>query len=241
MEEIHETILFSPKDLSFIFNTDSREYNIISIGIKEFSFDNYIFNILENFLIDIKDKDGRILHTIKLEPGHYEYMNVVDMVNTLFKKEQLKEMFLLFNPVTSKYKFTNNHQNKFIHFNKVAQDYFNLPNTIIKPKSEVESLDVLDNLKTRTINIGCRNIVNGIRIIKNNQVDDRDGTKIIHTHIINSSYGRQEIYVNQNKIQFFDFCIRNANQIEMDLTDENGVKVNIRNIIIKLLIKCQKR
>lgn len=230
-----EIVLFDSKSKSIQLELEKNKY-IVSVGINEISFDNYIYNITDELIIYFKSNMKgiqTIVGNITIPKGYYE----VDEINKLIQFQLpliVKNIQIYFDKKSYKFIFINQSKNIIVELNKIAYSYFNLNTEIIDINNTIISADIIDVNKVNLIFIKMKNIVRGMNYNK-----DIQNGKIICCIPIKSKFSCKEI-VSFNNVSFFDVIDKNNTNIELCITNEKDEEINIKNVFIKLIIKINK-
>lgn len=211
----------------------------VSLGLKEFSFDNFIENVGEDFTIRIMEphnkKEDKVLLMIQIEPGHYELEEILAMIAMKMDEKYKKSIRFMFNKATSKM-YVENGTSHVVTLSETVSNFFNLPKEI-SPKSMVKSNKIINLTKSNTLFIRVKYVNNGIHF--NQNISGNSGA-IIHTCAITNVYGQNKIDHVVNMPIFYDFTSEKIQTVEINITDEFGVVVKIQNIRMLLYFNTLK-
>lgn len=212
----------------------------LSVGLKEFSFDNFIENIKKDFTITIVEphakKIDKVLLTISLESGHYELDDILNMIAMKLDDKFKKTIRFLFNKATSKI-YVENTTNNVIHLSDTVSDFFCLPK-VIDPQSFIKSSKIINLTKSNTLFVRVKYISNGIHFNQNISGGNKGG--IVHTCAITNQYGQNKIDHVMNLPVFYEFTSDRLQTVEITITDEFNEIVNIQNIRMLLYFNTLK-
>lgn len=211
-----------------------------SLGLKEFSFDNFIENVGPDFTIKIIEphnkKEDKVLLSFDIESGHYELEEILTMIAMKLDEKYKKSIRFMFNKATSKM-YVENTTSYIISLSETASSFFNLPKEI-GPKTMIKSSKVLNLTKSNTLFIRVKYVNNGIH--SNQNISGSNNGSIIHTCAITNAYGQNKIDHVVNMPVFYDFTSEKIQTVEINITDEFGTMVNIQNIRILMYFNTLK-
>lgn len=229
-----EIALITSKDnqeIKFDFPWHNSRSRTISVGLKEFMFDNFIENVDDRFTIHISEKkkdSEKVLHRVIIEQGNYEIQEILTLINQQLDKysEKIKFGHLKHSGKV----FVDNSSKYFITLSDSAKNFMKLPQ-VITPERTIKAQEIFEVLPSDQVFVRVKNISSSIH------TNTQDKGSVLFVTPITNNFGQKKIVLVPNEPVFHDFFNPSLKDIEITITDENGKLINLKNIKLTLYFK----
>lgn len=216
------------KNIRFTLPWFNPKIKTLCVGLKEISFDNFIENVEENLLIEIYNKNKKDSEIV-IEKGSYDLEEILDLIKIKLDALKIVNLHFNFNKHNGKFDVDNKTKSYSLKLSPFSQQFLKLPEYIEAGK-RVKSYEIFEIMKTKSLYVRIDGLIYGIR----SNVNIRGNGEIIHVTALSNNYGQTKIEHVTNTPIFYHFTNKYLKDIELSITDEYGVEVNIQNIRILL-------
>lgn len=219
------------REIKFEFPWHNSRSRTISVGLKEFMFDNFIENVDDRFRIHISEKKKdveKVLHRVIIEQGSYEIKELLALINQQLDKynEKIKFGHLKHSGKV----FVDNSSKYFVTLSESAKNFLKLP-LVIPPEKIIKAQDIFEVLPTDQVFVRVKNISSSIH------TNTQDKGSILFVTPITNDFGQKKIVLVPNEPVFHEFFNSSLKEIEISITDEQGKLINLKNIKLTLYFK----
>lgn len=226
------------REIKFDFPWHNSRSRTISVGLKEFMFDNFIENVDDKFTIHISEKkkdSEKVLHRVLIEQGNYEIKELLSLINQQLDKFNDKIKFGHLKHSGKVY--VDNSSKYFVTLSESAKNFLKLP-LVIPPEKTIKAQEIFEVLPTDQVFVRVKNISSSIHT----NTQDKGSIKfrqepILFVTPITNDFGQKKIVLVPNEPVFHDFFNPSLKDIEISITDVQGKLINLKNIKLTLYFK----